>query len=322
MACQLACNLISGSKFDVQLRSQLNSQLDSQLNSQLHSQLHSQLRSQLNSQLDSQLRSQLDSQIYSQIYSQLRSQLRSQLHSQLNSQLLSQLNSQKIEYFYETQANNWWYTGYYAFYDFVLNVLMPDKKSDFQLFEEFLGHFRQLHKSYFFEDLAIISDFPKEIHIDVAHRMHHETQAALIYRDTYSLYSLNGVQVPAWAIETPKDQIQAKDVLAITHTEQRMAVMKHVGHAYFLEALGAREIDRSGTYRLYYVTVEGREVGPYLYMECPSSGRKFLEGVGDSEKNEFIDPTIKTCADALKWRMAKASNDLMTKFTMKWQMHA
>ncbi len=69
-------------------------------------------------------------------------------------------------------------------------------------------------------------------------------------------------------------------------------------------------------------TVEGQKIGPYLGMRCPSSGREFLEGCGDSDKYDNIDPTIKTVEDALKWRSMKASNSLMTKFNLKWQYTA
>jgi hypothetical protein len=305
-----------------QLRSQLDSQLDSQLRSQTHSQLssqlYSQLHSQLRSQLYSQLRSQLHSQLVSQLHSQLDSQLRSQLHSQLHSQLGSQLRSQKLEYF-GYAPSLWWWPGWTGFYDYLLNEVFPDRKKEFTKFTELCSHWTEAHYYLLFPEIAFVSDYPSQISVDTRGRLHHETTGALVYRDGYAIHSLNGIRVPAWAIETPKDDIKPKQILELTNTEQRMALMKHVGLSKFLKELKAKEIDSANGYRLFHLNVEGEKIGPYLFMTCPSSGREFLEGCGDAEKYESVDPTIKTCEDALKWRAMRASQGLMTKFNLSWE---
>jgi hypothetical protein len=176
---------------------------------------------------------------------------------------------------------------------------------------------------YPYQKIAIMSEKPTEIHM-INGRTHNEFGPAVLYADGFSVYALNGIRVPEWAIETPKDQIDPKRVLALENTEQRMVLMKHLGLAKFLNDLNAEMIHQSNGYRLYYLTVENNKIGPYLYMKCPSSGREFLEGCGDPEKYEFLDPTIKTCEDALIWRARKASGGLMTEFTPteKWEYHS
>lgn len=119
----------------------------------------------------------------------------------------------------------------------------------------------------------------------------------------------------------PAHEVDRQEVLKL-ETEQRAAGMRYVGLANFMDSLNAKQIDKQGEYKLYYLNVENNEIGPYLYMKCPSTGREFLEGVGDATKYEFIDPTIKTVEQALKFRSERASKNLMTKFTTKWKIHA
>ena len=144
----------------------------------------------------------------------------------------------------------------------------------------------------------------------------------MMYEDGYSLFYLNGIQVPKWAIETPKDDIKPKQVLELTNTEQRMALMRHVGLSKFLVELKAEVLHEYEGYKLYRLDVENQVIGPYLYMKCPSSGREFLEGVGEPKDNISFDVSIKTCQDALKWRATKASKNLMTQFNLKWKYTA
>jgi hypothetical protein len=153
----------------------------------------------------------------------------------------------------------------------------------------------------------MISDFPLYIHRDAQNRPHCETGPFTAWRDGFGIYALHGVFVPRWLIETPKDQIDPKRVLALTNTEQRTAAMRFLGLHKFLDALKAETIDKEGDYSLHYLTVESVKIGPYLLMKCPSTGREFLEGVGDVDKYENLDPTIKTCTEALQWRFRKAS---------------
>jgi len=318
MACQLAANLMNnGNQLDNQLSDQLSVQLGSQLGSQLWNQLGNQLSVQLGSQLRSQLCDQLWNQLSDQLSVQLDNQLRNQLWNQLSVQLGDQLYDQKLQYL-SYAPTLWLWPGWAGFYDFLLNEVFQEKQNDFLLFSELCQHWQQVHYYLLFPQISFISDFPREINLNGV-RLHHETQGALVYRDNYAIHALNGIRVPAWAIETPKDEIDPKKVLELTSTEQRSAIMRHIGLAKFLKDLNAEEIDSLKEYRLYYLNVENQKIGPYLYMTCPSSGRKFLEGVGDSQKYESIDPTIKTVKDALHWRATRASQNLMTKFNLNWQ---
>jgi hypothetical protein len=165
---------------------------------------------------------------------------------------------------------------------------------------------RVMHKEF-----CLVSDFPDVLQVDERNRPHSETGPFCRWADGAAIYALHGVYVPVWAVETPKDEIDPKKVLALENTEQRYAIMRHLGLGRFLGSLNAQKIDADGDYALYHLQVEGSKIGPYLSMRCPSTGREFLEGVGDADKYDNVDPTIKTCQDALAWRFMRASKGKM-----------
>jgi hypothetical protein len=321
MACELACNLIKGTKLDgSQLDSQLDSQLYSQLHSQLYSQLHSQLGSrlysQLYSQLDSQLHSQLDSQLYSQLhsqlysqlhsqlgsrlysqldsqlYSQLHSQLRSQLRSQLSSQLYSQLYSQKLEYFY-LGYSLWFYAGYYGFYDYVLNELFPKKKKDFKLFTEFTSLYKELHQFFLFPKIAFVSEFPSEINVSSDFRLHNFNGPALLYPDSYSIYKMNGVTVTKEQTETSSDKFTKEMILGEKNADVRRELVRKIGIEKAMEILEAKVIDKDMGYELLTLDLGDKRNRPYLKMKDFSIKAYHIEGVH---------PDVKTVKEALCYR--------------------
>ena len=174
---------------------------------------------------------------------------------------------------------------------------------------------------YPYKNIAIISEKPKTINM-LNGRLHCETGPSIEYPDGFRVYSLYGLRMPDWIIETSKDKIDPRDILKLTNTEQRYAAMKFVGIDKFLKELKAKEIDSKMGYKLYYLTIEGIKLGPYLKMKDSSSERVFLEGVGDPNKYENLDPTIKTIEDALKWRATKASKGILTKFNLNLEAEA
>ena len=281
MACQLACNLIKNTKLD-------GKNLDDELDSQLRS------------QLDSQLRSQLRSQLYSQLGSQLDSQLRSQLGSQLDSQLDSQLRSQKLEYFYMATSNWFGWTGYYVFYNYILNELLPKKKLKFKLFREFYEHFQEIHISYMFPEIVFVSDFPKQINLNAEKQLHSYDQAALLYRDSYSLYMSNGIQMKKEYIETPVDKITKEMFLSEENVDVRREISRKLGIDKTIEMLGAETVDTydskvCGKYELLMIDFNNSgQKRPYLKMTNPSlKGVHHIEGVGVE---------CKTVKDAIMFR--------------------
>jgi hypothetical protein len=145
---------------------------------------------------------------------------------------------------------------------------------------------------------------------------------ALEYRDGWGIYDLNGIIIDKDFILKKPSEINPKDVLQIANTEARYQVMNKVGKENFLKELNAELIHEKDGYKLYHLTVEGIKIGPYLWMKDASSERTFLEGVGDVDKYDNVDPTIKTIEEALIWRAKKASKNLLTKFNLKLESEA
>ena len=248
----------------------------------------SQLRSQLYSQLDSQLRSQLDSQLYSQLYSQLDSQLRSQLENQ---------KSPKLEWKHY-RADAWWYGGYYGFYDFVLEVLLPQKKSRFELFDRWRETLQRINWIIPLSGVCIAAQRPKELHFSNPdssglRRLHKDGGMAIQFEDGWGLHALNGVRVSKEIAETPADRLNAKILLKENNAQVRAEIVKKIGIERVMKDLNANIIDQKNGYELLMLNLGDGRNRPYLKMKNPSVDLVHIEGVH---------PSCDTVSKALAWR--------------------
>jgi hypothetical protein len=301
------------------------SNLGDNLGNNLENNLRNNLMNNLRNNLGNNIRNNLWSNLWSNLGDNLGDNLWNNLGDNLRNNLWNKLGNKlenNLEFKYEYGFFENYYSYWVGYYDFVLNELFTGHVREFEELNVLSKALKDVHFFIPFKDVVFISQTPVNITLDNRGRLHNEDAPALMYADGYSLFYLNGIQVPKWAIETKRADIKPVDVLALENTEQRMVLMRYVGLSNFMKELNAKEIDSYKDYKLYYITVEGQEVGPYLRMVCPSTGREFLEGVGDAEGNNFIDSTIKTCQDALKWRATRASKNLMTKFNLNWKYHA
>ena len=162
-----------------------------------------------------------------------------------------------------------------------------------------------------FENICVISERPTSMVRNQFSRLHCEYGPAITFKDGYELNVLNGVNLPNWTFSDISMDEKLTKTLAETNTEVRMTLMRHFGLDNFLDVLKAQKLDSKENYELYTVEIEGNRCGPYLKMKCPSTGRIYFEGVGDPDKYEFLDTSIKTCDDALADRFQKASNSLL-----------
>lgn len=219
--------------------------------------------------------------------------------SQLDSQLDSQLRSQKLEYF-SWNTNLWWWPGWTGFYDYLLNELFKDKKSEFKLFSELTSHWSEVHYYLLFPEIAFVSDFPKAIRRNARHELHSTEKAALEYHDTWGVYRSNNVTMPKHFIETPADQITKEMFLKETNADVRREVSRKLGINKTVEMLGAEVVDTykskvGGKYELLMIDFNNNGTKrPYLKMQNPS-----LE---DVYHIEGIKPGIKTVKDAIMYR--------------------
>lgn len=167
-----------------------------------------------------------------------------------------------------------------------------------------------------FEDLLIVVDKPTVMHFDANNNLHNLYGPAIEWDDGDCMYLLNGIRMCGQEFffdpNIPENE-KIKRIQACENTEQRVCMMRYIGYDKFLESLQAELIDENPDTKdkLYTIVIEGTRCGPFLMMTCPSTGKVYFEGVGDAEKYEHIDPTIKTCEDAHLFRYKKAMNGLL-----------
>lgn len=157
------------------------------------------------------------------------------------------------------------------------------------------------------EEHCVISDRPKKI-VMADGRLHCETGPAVLYRDGFSIWAMNGVRVPAEIVMTRGEDMDAdflRRYLCGTNVnaEIRREVVRKVGAALVIERLGGKVIDRSGdgVYELIMLDIGDARMRPYLKMKNPSIGIWHVEGVH---------PSCNTVERALAWRNGLDENEI------------
>jgi hypothetical protein len=160
---------------------------------------------------------------------------------------------------------------------------------------------------FMFDTIAVITHKPTVLHINEANRLHCTNGPAIAWADGNCVYSLNGITMPSWLFETPKDQITGKQIMGIANAEIRGEAIKWYGLNNMLDLLDATVID-TGTehgYQLLSLDVGTGRKEMYLKMNNPSTGEIHIEGVP---------PETKTVMEALS---ARWSDKLRLKYGFK-----
>lgn len=113
------------------------------------------------------------------------------MDEQLAEKAKGQLGDQLRNIYY----TSWWW-NYRAVYDFAINELgmeAPQDIKDKLMFT--LELFREVHAISAFEEVCFVSDFPEHLTINARGQLHNNNEAALRYRDKYSVFSINGVRI-------------------------------------------------------------------------------------------------------------------------------
>ena len=145
---------------------------------------------------------------------------------------------------------------------------------------------------YPYESICFISDRPQEIHKKGV-QLHNESGPAMLYRDGYALWCLNGVDVGENIVTTPAEKLDAKLVLTSKNAEVRREIVRKMGIELVCQRLGARCVDKVGDYELLMLDLGDKRSRPYLKMLNPSIGVYHVEGVA---------PECDTVRKALAWR--------------------
>jgi len=129
------------------------------------------------------------------------------------------------------------------------------------------------------EDVVGIADRPEELHFD-GEQLHRDGGPAVMWRDGWAIWSLNGVRVPRWLAETPGGQLDVKRVTTIDNAEVRREFVRKVGVERICHKLSKGPIDKDGDYELHQFDVGTGRLWTYLKMQNPSVPEVWhLEGV-------------------------------------------
>ena len=198
-------------------------------------------------------------------------------------------NSQTYYYL----SSKFWWAGYYCFYDFILNELMPEKRKDFPLLENIKNFIKHSQIFFPFEDIVFVCPNPVEVHFDERGRLHNLNGMSVKFIDGVGIYTLDGIKVSKEIFENVQTKKNAEKIMSIQNTEQRLVAIKYFGAGNLLSELNSKVVDSYKDYTLHEVMID-RNKELLLEMQNPSENKKHYE---------FVPPEMNTCKKAMAWRI-------------------
>ena len=152
----------------------------------------------------------------------------SSLWSSLESSLGSSLRSS-----WWGQQEQYW-IGFYRFMELHLKITYDPQKS------EHLGWWQDITESanwwFPYEGYCFVSERPIRCAIDEERRLHHESLAAMEFKDGWKVYAYHGVTVSAQVIETP-ETITIEQIKKEENAEVRRCMVERMGwERFYVEA--------------------------------------------------------------------------------------
>jgi hypothetical protein len=258
--------------------------------------------------------SSLWSSLWSSLESSLESSLRSSLWSSLRSSLESSLRSSLWSSNWGQQEQYW--IGFYRFMELHLKITYDPQKS------EHLGWWQDIAESanwwFPYEGYCFVSERPIRCAIDEERRLHHDSLAAMEFKDGWKVYAYHGVTVPAQVIETP-GTITIEQIKNEENAEVRRCMVERMGWQKFVDlselkvlhtdTLKSRfpvlppsaAVDNSDPAALQYQ--EGEEQAEllessflkdfedrairFVRLNCPSTGKVYVQRVAHNETRVY-----------------------------------
>jgi len=141
--------------------------------------------------------------------------------------------------------------GWEFLYDFAREIkqLTLDEK-DNKLLDIWLAQARACHIWFAYQEVALISERPIEIHIDDRGRLNNTTGPALAYSDGSKLYSVGGVRIDGKVIEDP-NYLSYAIISAETNQEVKRVLMQLFGWEKYIAQSGMHFIQKDDFGELY-----------------------------------------------------------------------
>ena len=164
-----------------------------------------------------------------------------------------------------------------SFYDYLINCAKVDIDEDLLRKFQIWKNMAYVSLVYSLDHVCVVSEKPIEIHMENG-RLHNESGPSILYEDGFSVYSLNGIRVPKWVVETPAKDIPVKKILEEKNVEIRRELIRKVGIQSIYENTNHTKIDTQDSYELIELDLGGI-TARYLKMNNPSVDAIHLEGV-------------------------------------------
>lgn len=231
-----------------------------------------------------------------------------------------------FEFYYDHISNL--YISYYVNSLFLAEQVVTENTVKEDL-KTYLNHFKELHSSYLFDTVCIVSDFPTEINMKDG-RLHNDGGPSIRYSDDFCIYSLNGIKVTKEVAEIKAENITKDMIIKEANADIRRELIRKLTSEQLISVLDSKVLDtetftitkkvtqkkyvkvkegrklvkklkkttkkvkQNLTYELLSISVDGDRERPFLKMENPS-----LKGVFHVEG---VRPNIKTVKEALNYR--------------------
>ncbi|WP_459247642.1 DUF6745 domain-containing protein [Streptomyces youssoufiensis] len=147
-----------------------------------------------------------------------------------------------------------------------------------------------------YENVAVISERPRELHRDEAGRLDRGDGPALAYPDGFALYAWRGMPVPADFL-AGLGALDARRIRTEENAELRRVMLEHYGYDRYLSESGAQPVHRDETGVLWRIELEGDE--PVVMVEVVNSTP---EPDGSSRTYWLrVPPRTRTAREGVAW---------------------
>jgi len=143
---------------------------------------------------------------------------------------------------------------------------------------------------------AIVLERPCEVHVDATEALHCETGPAVRFRDGWSLWALQGVVVPAEAVEDP-DRFDPRTALQHENVEVRRVLLEHLGWNRVVRGAGLTPHAEDEHGRLWLLPVA--DADPVLLLEVENATPE----ADGSHRSYFlrVPPAVGSPREATAW---------------------
>lgn len=149
-----------------------------------------------------------------------------------------------------------------------------------------------------YENVVFMCERPSVQLVNPSGRLHCETGPAILCRDGWPVYALNGIRMKEEHIMTPPEKLNPTECLKEPNADIRRELIRKMGVEMMLSHLPHKVLDTHGDYALLKIDFPGLvEDTRFLKMLNPSIGVWHVEGV-ERECN--------TVEQAINWRAAGA----------------